>query len=388
MHHPHRSSLRAWTCLAVGLLAVAGCPGTPVEDSDSGAPQDAGLADTAVVDTAAPVDSASPADTGAVDGTAGWDAAAADAGMGADSAVVVDAAGAQDAALADAGAVVEDPGATGPHAVTTSAWSVTRGSRTTEITVYAPDLALPRGVLAFAAGFQLGVSRYSVLLEHLASHGFLVLACDLVQGLDADHVAMALDLDAVLDAAFAAGGPAAGLSAPRGVLGHSLGGKVAVMAAFRAGDVAAVLAIDPVNGAGNGDYTATRPDIVPAEVQGLTMPLGFAGETVNASGGLGGQACAPAEQNFQTFYAAATASSAAYQWDFAGADHMDFVDDTSWCLACAACTAGSADPDQVHADLRVLAAAFFLRHLAGQGAQESYLSGAGVPAAVTAQRRP
>jgi pimeloyl-ACP methyl ester carboxylesterase len=318
------------------------------------------------------------------------DAAASDTWLAVDAAIGADLVspdqGNGDSAELPTGV---DPTTSGSHTWTEVAGTATRVDRQIPVQALRPDDA-PLGVVVFLPGFQLEASRYSALQEHLASHGFAVLGADPPASLlSADHVAMALDVGVVFDWALAADGPLAGLDAslPWAVAGHSLGGKVAVMAAARDARVDAVLAIDPVNGAGNGDYTESRPDIVPDEVAPLGIPLGFAGETTNSSGGLGG-ACAPLDQNFQTFFAAAATSPAAFEWDFTGADHMDFVDDTSLCLACAACPDGSADAAQVQAGMRTLAAAFLLTHLAGRADLQRYLDGDAVPAGVVAGSGP
>lgn len=390
-------------CLVVIHAAVlVGCEPKPPGGPDQG-PGDAGAArsdvgpsdqaqiDAAALDRALPSTDAAAVDSGASDRAAADAAAGSDATGGADAAPGRDAAGPDRAAADGAGSSGDvDPAAPGAYTWTEAEGTATRGSRQIPVRALRPEAATV-GVVVLLPGFQLEASRYTALQEHLASHGFAVLGADPPASLlSVDHVAMALDVAAVFDWALAAGGPLEGLdpSPPWAVAGHSLGGKVAVMAAFRDPRIDAVLAIDPVNGAGNGDYTEERPDVVPDEVAPLAIPLGFAGETTNAASGGLSPACAPLEQNFQTFYQAATSSPAAFQWDFTGADHMDFVDDTSLCLACAACPEGSADAAQVQAGLRTLAAAFLLSHLAGVAGLERYLDGDAVPAGVVAAARP
>jgi hypothetical protein len=143
-----------------------------------------------------------------------------------------------------------------------------------------------------------------------------------------------------------------------------------------------------VNGSGDSSYSATRPDIVPGRVAPLSIPLGFVGETTNRSGGGFGGPCAPEDQNFETFYMAASGSPWVAQWNFAGADHMDFVEDVSSCIfVCNSCTAGTADPAVVTAQVRTLAAAFFQRHFLGAASADAWLTGAKVPSGVTATKR-
>ena len=96
--------------------------------------------------------------------------------------------------------------------------------------------------------------------------------------------------------------------------------------------------------------------------------MGFAGETTDQSGF---QPCAPADQNFQTFYAAASSAVWAAEWTFVGADHMDFLDNPNCGLTCTLCTQGSADTTLVRQALWTLEVAFFRLHLIGDSTQRS-----------------
>jgi pimeloyl-ACP methyl ester carboxylesterase len=287
-----------------------------------------------------------------------------------------------------------DPSAVGPCAVTTATAQVKRGNRTTPVVAHLPTIAGggTAPLIVLLPGFQLESARYAPLADRLASHCFVVVRADPPASfLSVDHVAMSQDVGAVLDWALGAAGPLAGKvdAAHVAVAGHSLGGKVATMAAFADHRITALFAIDPVNGGSPlSGYSATLPDIVPADVTPLTIPVGFVGETTNGSGGVGGMPCAPTDQNFQTFYAAATAAPWAAQWDFTGADHMDFVDDVSNCqFVCTASTEGTAAVPAVLASTKTLAVAFARRHLRGDTAMDAYLIGAQVPAGVVAAHR-
>jgi len=279
------------------------------------------------------------------------------------------------------------PNVVGPYAVTRSMTMV----GTSPVTVFDPTL--PAGVRAplavFMPGFQLTVSRYAAICERLASHGVVVVGVDATGGFFPNHVALRDAAIAVIDWAISRAPTADHTDGSRVMtFGHSLGGKLATMAAGSDTRVTALLAIDPVNGGGGPGmgYTADRPDIVPDVVAALTIPMGFLGETTNATGGF--MPCAPADQNFTTFYDAATAAPWAAQWNFLGADHMDFVPDVSACFACAACTAGTADPATVVRDTQTLTVAFAQRHLFGVAAAEDWLRGAMVPAGIAVTGRP
>jgi pimeloyl-ACP methyl ester carboxylesterase len=232
---------------------------------------------------------------------------------------------------------------------------------------------------------------YATFCEHLASHGVAVVAADPPATLlSVDHVQMAADATLALDAALATDGPLAGVTAPVVAMGHSLGGKLSVMVAAADPRVGGVFAIDPVNGGGPLGYTDTRPDVVPDSVAPLAMPVGVVGETTDAvSTSTFGQACAPAEQSFTTFYDAASSATFAYEWNIAGAGHMDFVDDTSSCgLTCGVCNDSTADAATTRATVRALGVAFVRRHLAGETALDAWLVGDRVPAGVAVRSTP
>lgn len=355
--------MRRWISFAVAL-SLAACDDGAV-DPDGGARVDGGTpgGDAGVPDAG----DAPPADGGSTE---------RDGGPGTDGGTVSDGGGAS-----------VDPSATGPASTTTVDGTVTRGSRSTPVVAHVPAGG-PSPLAIFVPGFQLESSRYAATAEHLASHGFVVVRADPPDPLfGVSHVEMAADVIAVIDWATDASGPLAGeVSGPLLVFGHSLGGKVSAMVAHRDTRVDALLALDPVNG-GNpfSGYSADLPDIVPDEIEGLTIPVGFMGETTNQSGSM---ACAPADQNFETFYAAATSASWAAMWDFTGADHMDFVDDTTGCgFTCSACPDGTADEATVQAAVHTLVAAFARRHLLGDASMDPWLTGAMTPGGVVVTSR-
>lgn len=270
---------------------------------------------------------------------------------------------------------------------------VVREDRTIPVLAYLPER--PAGevspVVLLSPGFQLSSWRYEALAEYVAQHGFAVVLADPPAGLlSVSHVAMAADLSAVLDWALSATGPIADhvdLEGPVALMGHSLGGKVSVMTASADPRVSALFALDPVNG-GNplSGYTAELPDIVPDLMTDLAIPMGFVGEATNADNGL--VPCAPADQNFQTFFEAAESSPWAASWDIPGADHMDFVFDTGACLVCTQCPDGGADEAAVRAVTKTLAVAFLRRHLLGEGAQDTWLVGSLVPSKIGVLHKP
>lgn len=295
-----------------------------------------------------------------------------------------------DAPGLDAADASEATGPAGPgaFAVSTRDATVMRMGRTTPVVAHVPAGDAMHPLVVFAPGFQLQSAFYAPLCERLASHGFVVVRADPEASLlSANHVSMRDDLIAVIDWALADSELSPRIDAEQiGVFGHSLGGKLSTMVAIAEARVTALLGIDPVDGGGGfGGMPAATPDIVPSESMGLRIPVGFLGETTNGAGGF--MPCAPSDQNFQRFYESATMSAWAAEWDFAGADHMDFVPDTSSCgFTCSACTAGTADVATVLAGTYTLTVAFFRRHLQADAAMDATLL-ATPPVGVTVRSR-
>jgi hypothetical protein len=106
---------------------------------------------------------------------------------------------------------------------------------------------------------------------------------------------------------------------------------------------------------------------------GLHIPTGFLGETTDSMGGF--MPCAPAAENYTTFYA--QTSSPSLEVTVLGADHMSFLDDVASCgVLCSLCTAGSASNAQVNGLAKAYVAAFYERWLRGNAAYDVYLTGA------------
>jgi pimeloyl-ACP methyl ester carboxylesterase len=291
--------------------------------------------------------------------------------------------------MPDGGMQPDDPpDESGPFGLDSVEDTLSRDGRQIPVKVYIPQRSgeVRSPLVVFVPGFQVESARYDALAQRVASHGFVFVLCDPPDPMiGVNHVAMAQDLSAVLDWVLdSAGDVSAYVDETKvGGIGHSLGGKVTAMWLHRDDRVTALFGIDPVN-EGNGPlgYDDDHPDILPDELQDEIVPMGFAGETVNATAGGFNQACAPEGKNFIVFYESAEAASWRAMWDFLGADHMDFVDDTSGCSVCSMCQEGTADPDVVSASLHTLVVAFFRRHLNGENAMDAWLVGASVPAEI------
>lgn len=285
------------------------------------------------------------------------------------------------------------PSLRGPFAVTPSMTTVVRGRRMTTVRVFLPTLAAGTRapLILFMPGFQLNSGQYALTLEHLASHGFVVLGADAPGSLfSVSHVEMAADGRAVLDWATSTAPFASSVDATRiGATGHSLGGKLATLITMDDPRIDALLAIDPIDGDPSplGGGSPDRPDLVPMRGSAIGVPAGFIGETFSSAGGF--MPCAPAAQNFTQFYMAATAAPYAFQWDMTGADHMDFVDNPIACgFTCGVCTDGPADDATVVANTRTLLTAFFRRTLTDETALDEVLHEASLPTGIVVSRRP
>jgi dienelactone hydrolase len=251
----------------------------------------------------------------------------------------------------------------------------TAGSAT--VTVYAPStdggqhVAAGRFALVVVSpGFQMARTQYATYAHRLATHGFIAIAQDFGGGFTPDHQADAVQTSAVIDWAIAGGGGRLDDHVDEheiGVAGHSMGGKVSILAATEDARIRAVVGWDPVD---SGD-----PSVTPEKMGALHAALVLLGETTDASGGL--QPCAPTADDYAQYYA--SAGSPALSITVTGADHMDFVDDTG-CLLCGFCSPGSADASDVHALASRTTVAAFRRYLRGEVAMDRYLTGSVIEA--------
>jgi len=234
--------------------------------------------------------------------------------------------------------------------------------RTLPATVYTPATgATPRPVILISPGFQMARTQYASYAHHLATWGFGVVLTDYADtSFFADHQALADDLRAAIDWALADAGLAADPLAI-GVAGHSLGGKISMLAAADDGRIAAVVGWDPVD--------SDSPSVAPQRMADIVGAVAVIGETTNGSGGF--MPCAPTAENFHRFYLAA--HGPALEMTVAGADHMDWVDDPS-CGVCGFCTPGAAAAELARAASRRLDVAWFRRRLLDDTAMDAWLA--------------
>ena len=213
-------------------------------------------------------------------------------------------------------------------------------------------------LVILSPGFQLGRDLYQSYCEHFASWGFIAVSQtyspDVSGFTSSNHTAMAEDTNALIDALIAEasnGLPVDGENVA--LVGHSLGGKVSILASTLDTKATAVVGLDPVD--------ANEPSVTPELMPNLGADLLLIGETLDSTGFF--QACAPADNNFEQYFAASP--SGTVKLDIDGAGHMQFHDNPS-CLACLACSnATTASPTDVLAISRHASTQFLLSRLKG-----------------------
>lgn len=281
------------------------------------------------------------------------------------------------------------PNGTGPYSVSEESGSIDGATLVAYVPAVASGETVP--LVLFKHGFQLATSNYATGLQQLASHGFVVVGVDTGGGLFGGPTNLEEQQATIAALEWAIGSaPFASTidSSQIGVAGHSRGGKVATQVAAAESRIGATLLLDPVNGCGPGSsYSTDCPDVTSAAIAGsISEPIGVMGETNNASGGF--MPCAPADQNYQTIYAALSAPpSWKAEWTFTGADHMDFTDDGGG-FAGSACTDGPGDDEQIRQAWRAMMVAFFRQYLKGDAAMGDWLTGGSMPSGITVVSAP
>ncbi len=274
-------------------------------------------------------------------------------------------------------AVVADPSKDGPYTTMTVDDSTTNGNKQIPIHAVYPTSgpeAGPYPVVVIAHGFQLPASQYYKYASRLATFGYVALTADFPTSLfQADNPGNAADLSAGLDWAKNKL-PGVANADLAGVTGHSLGGKLSLLAATKDARFKASIVLDPVDGGGGPGGGCNPPGCVDvsAIMGSLNIPTGFLGETTDAMGGL--QPCAPAAENFMTFYAGANSPSFAVT--IKGANHMSFLDDVASCgFTCSFCNMAMLDNATVNGMSRAYVVAFYERHLRNNTGYDTYLTG-------------
>lgn len=282
-----------------------------------------------------------------------------------------------EASSSDGAAGNTDPNLDGPFAFESrdATTKVVATGHDVAIHVVSPKTAGSYPVVVMGHGFQLPPSQYYGYLERLASFGYVAMTVDYPAPLSgSSNPDQAKDMIAGIDWAKADTALGAKVDDTRAATtGHSLGGKVALLAATMDARVKASIVLDPVDAGGPSGCTAPACANVASLLPGLAIPTGFLGETTDATGTF--QACAPAASNFTTFYAQAKSPSLSVT--VMGANHMSFLDDVSKCgVTCSFCKPAAASNADVNALARAFVVAFVERHVRGRASYDAYLTGA------------
>ncbi len=238
----------------------------------------------------------------------------------------------------------------------------------------------PYPVVVVAHGFQLPASQYYGYLKRLASFGYVAVTPDYPTSFaGTDNTKATENIRSALN--WVESRPELkGDTKISGATGHSLGGKLAVYAAKIDDRFKATIVLDPVDGAPgnplNPNPMCTKPACVDVSAElPIAKPTGFLGETLDSMGGGFQPACAPAAENFLTFYAKTTAPSLAVTVN--GANHMSFLDDVASCgFTCSVCKMATLGNAAVNDLSRAYVTAFYERYLRGNTGYDTYLTGA------------
>ncbi len=268
-----------------------------------------------------------------------------------------------------------DPNLDGPWQVANLKGSYTVNNVKVPTNVFYPSGGPEPGpypVVLIAHGFQLPAAQYTKYAQRLASHGYVALTVDFQAGLfNPDHVAYAKQVVGGIDYV-AADATLKDLADTNnvGLTGHSLGGKLSIFGAVMDNRVRASITLDPVDSATMCDQVKC-PDV--SNMLPIDIPLGFVGETLDGEGGF--MPCAPAADNFLTYYKNASAPALAVTVN--GANHMSFIDDLASCgITCNFCKMPTLENKVVNDLARAYVVAFYSRWLKDIAGYDTYLTGA------------
>lgn len=233
----------------------------------------------------------------------------------------------------------------------------------------------PYPLVVLSHGFQGAGRDNASFADRLATHGFVVIAPTYDGGLASrTHVELADDVVDVVNWALEQNQAMGSdlfhwIDAEHiGAAGHSRGGKQSFFAALIDARIDAVFGLDPVDSGPPFAFDPNAfPSLAPERIGELTIPTGVVGSERGPEGAV---ACAPGEDNWDDYFAAAP--SPAFAWLVAGSGHMDFLDECG--LACLACAAGD-DPAFTRDFSRTTMVAFFQVFLKGEAAYRPWLDG-------------
>ena len=221
-------------------------------------------------------------------------------------------------------------------------------------------------VIIIAHGFKLPSSQYYSYGIKLATFGFISVIIGYHNSfLGNDNIAQAKDLSSALNWAFNHKGLKNIIDANQsGIMGHSLGGKLSLLAATLDFRFKAIFCIDPVDGMGI---------LVRNELNKLgNRPTGYIGELIDSSGRI--KACAPVNLNYETLYHASPNPS--FKVTVNGANHFSFLDDADnlWILK-RFCKTAQVSSNIVRQLTQTYMVSFFQRHLRSIKQYDEWITG-------------
>jgi len=282
----------------------------------------------------------------------------------------------------------DNPMEAGPYPVSTQSASIDAGGgvfgSSISMDLYLPSPQGPFPVVVFTHGFSLSPGDYASYGEHLASWGYVAVLPQMPGSfaIPSTHVELKEHLSSILDWVEGSPGELGGKADASliALAGHSMGGKVSLLLATEDSRPKAICGVDPVDSGPPISFNPQDyPSVTPELMDQITVPLLLLGETTDASGA--GQACAPADNNFQQYYLAAV--SPTLMVEFLGANHMSFLDNPNCGVTCNFCNPGSDDTAMTRKRAQGLMVAFFNQRLLGDDGAAYWLTGDGMAGAVS-----
>ncbi len=226
--------------------------------------------------------------------------------------------------------------------------------RQLEALLFLPQGEGPFPIILFSPGFLLSGRDYQKIGTYLAEQGFAVALLSYRFSLfSPDHRALVQDLlfsiQRLLELEIRLDPQKIGL------LGHSLGGKISLLAASEEPRVRAVAALDPVDAGPPGQGPSERFPLARESLDIVHIPILLIGAELGGKVRFGSP-CAPEEANFQRIWE--RARGPAWAINQLGAGHMDYLDNPNCGLLCTFCAPGK-NPDLSRSHAQRYLALFF-----------------------------
>lgn len=213
-------------------------------------------------------------------------------------------------------------------------------NREVEAILFLPQGEGPFPLIVLSPGFLLSERNYQKIGRHLAEQGFSVALLNFRYSIfSSDHRVLVQDLLFSIQGLL---GLEKRLDHQKiGLLGHSLGGKISILAASEDPRVKALAALDPVDAGPPGQSPSERFPMARDRLDKVQIPMLLIGAELGGKVRVGSP-CAPEEANFERIWE--KAQGPAWAINQLGAGHMDYLDDPNCGLLCSVCVPGK-NPD-------------------------------------------